>query len=96
MHIKRFIDRVSNIESRQGKDVVIPLSDARGLRDELAKLLGKEELKIKLDGIGVLNTTKLQFENEPTNKNIVYQRKRLWKNILELKNNEYFKKFILF
>jgi UDP-3-O-[3-hydroxymyristoyl] N-acetylglucosamine deacetylase/3-hydroxyacyl-[acyl-carrier-protein] dehydratase len=33
--------------------------------DNLAKLLGKEELKIKLDGIGVLNTTKLQFENEP-------------------------------
>jgi hypothetical protein len=39
MHIKRFIDRVTNIESRQGKDVVIPLADARGLRDELAKLL---------------------------------------------------------
>ena len=39
MHIKRFIDRVTNIESRQGKDVVIPLSDARGLRDEIAKLL---------------------------------------------------------
>ena len=39
MHIKRFIDRVANIESRQGKDVVIPLSEARGLRDELAKLL---------------------------------------------------------
>jgi hypothetical protein len=36
------------------------------------------------------------FENEPSNKNIVYQRKRLWKNILELKNNEYFKKYILF
>jgi hypothetical protein len=36
------------------------------------------------------------FENEPTNKNIVYQRKRLWNNILELKNNDYFKKFILF
>jgi hypothetical protein len=35
------------------------------------------------------------FENEPTNKNIVYQRKRLWKNLLELKNNDYFKKFIL-
>jgi len=33
--------------------------------DDLAKLLGKEDLKIKLDGIGVLNTTKLQFENEP-------------------------------
>jgi hypothetical protein len=39
IHIKRFIDRVANIESRQGKDVIIPLSDARGLRDELAKLL---------------------------------------------------------
>ena len=38
-HIKRFIDRVAVIEGRQGKDVVIPLSDARGLRDELAKLL---------------------------------------------------------
>jgi hypothetical protein len=36
------------------------------------------------------------FENEQTNKTIVYQRKRLWKNILELKNNDYFKKFILF
>ena len=39
IHIKRFIDRVASIESKQGKDVVIPLSDARGLRDELAKLL---------------------------------------------------------
>jgi len=39
IHIKRFIDRVANIETRQGKDVVIPLSEARGLRDELAKLL---------------------------------------------------------
>ena len=39
IHIKRFIDRVANIETRQGKDVVITLSDARGLRDELAKLL---------------------------------------------------------
>ena len=39
IHINRFIDRVATIESRQGKDVVIPLSDARGLRDELAKLL---------------------------------------------------------
>ena len=39
IHIKRFIDRVASIEGRQGKDVVIPLSDARGSRDELAKLL---------------------------------------------------------
>ncbi len=33
--------------------------------DELAKLLGKEDLEISVDGIGVLNSSKLQFENEP-------------------------------
>lgn len=33
--------------------------------NRLAKLLGKEDLKITIDGIGVLNSTKLQFENEP-------------------------------
>jgi UDP-3-O-[3-hydroxymyristoyl] N-acetylglucosamine deacetylase/3-hydroxyacyl-[acyl-carrier-protein] dehydratase len=31
----------------------------------LAKLLGKEDLDISVEGIGVLNSTKLQFENEP-------------------------------
>jgi hypothetical protein len=39
IHIKRFIDKVSIIESKRGKDVVIPVSDARGLRDEISKLL---------------------------------------------------------
>jgi len=33
--------------------------------DSLAKLLGKEDLKVTVDGIGVLNSTKLKFENEP-------------------------------
>ncbi len=33
--------------------------------DRLAKLLGKEDLKISIDGIGVLNSTKLKYENEP-------------------------------
>ena len=33
--------------------------------DRLAKLLGKEKLKVNYDGIGVLNSLKLQFENEP-------------------------------
>lgn len=33
--------------------------------NRLAKLLGKEDLKISIDGIGVLNSTKLQYENEP-------------------------------
>ncbi len=31
----------------------------------LAKLLGKEDLKIEVDTLGVLNTIKLQHENEP-------------------------------
>ena len=33
--------------------------------DELAKILGKEDLDIKIEGMGVLNSTKLKFENEP-------------------------------
>lgn len=33
--------------------------------DKLAKLLGKEDLKIEVKGIGVLNSTKLQYQNEP-------------------------------
>jgi len=33
--------------------------------DRLAKLLGKDKLQITFDGIGVLNSTKLQYENEP-------------------------------
>ena len=32
---------------------------------KIAKLVGKEDLDIKVEGIGVLNTVKLQFENEP-------------------------------
>ena len=32
---------------------------------KLAKLLGKEDLKVSVDGIGVLNSTKLEYENEP-------------------------------
>jgi len=39
IYIKKFIEKVSLIESRQGKDVVLPMTDARGLRDELSKLL---------------------------------------------------------
>lgn len=32
---------------------------------KLAKLLGKEDQDIKVEGMGVLNSTKLKFENEP-------------------------------
>ncbi len=33
--------------------------------DNLRKLLGKENLDVKIDGMGVLNNTKLHYENEP-------------------------------
>ncbi|MBN9294893.1 MAG: bifunctional UDP-3-O-[3-hydroxymyristoyl] N-acetylglucosamine deacetylase/3-hydroxyacyl-ACP dehydratase, partial [Flavobacteriia bacterium] len=33
--------------------------------DRLAQLLGKDTLKVNYEGIGVLNSTKLKFENEP-------------------------------
>ncbi len=39
LNIKRFIDKVAVAESKQTKDLVLPLSDARGLRDEISKLL---------------------------------------------------------
>ncbi len=39
VNIKRFIDRVAVAESKQTKDLVLPIADARGLRDELSKLL---------------------------------------------------------
>lgn len=39
INIKRYIDRVSQIDGRQGKDVVIPIAEARALRDEITKLL---------------------------------------------------------
>jgi hypothetical protein len=39
IQIKRFIDKIAGIDSRQGKDVVLPISDARALRDEITKLL---------------------------------------------------------
>ncbi|MEY3727376.1 MAG: hypothetical protein RL098_837 [Bacteroidota bacterium] len=33
--------------------------------DDLAELLGKDKLQVSIDGIGVLNSSKLQCENEP-------------------------------
>jgi 5-bromo-4-chloroindolyl phosphate hydrolysis protein len=39
IHIKRFFDRVSLMESKKSKDFVLPMSEARVLKDEIAKLL---------------------------------------------------------
>jgi len=39
VHVKRYLDKVSIQESKKSKDVVLPIDEARGLRDEIAKLL---------------------------------------------------------
>ena len=39
IHIKRFIDKVSMLESKRTKDLVISADEARGLRDEVTKLV---------------------------------------------------------
>jgi hypothetical protein len=39
VNIKRFIDRVSALDARPGRDLVIPALEARALRDEIVKLL---------------------------------------------------------
>jgi hypothetical protein len=39
IHIKRFVDKIASMEGKQGRDVVLPISDARALRDEITKLL---------------------------------------------------------
>jgi len=39
IQIKKFIDKIASVEGRQGKDIVLPISDARALRDEITKLI---------------------------------------------------------
>ena len=37
--IKKFIDKVANAEGRQMREVLMPINDAKELRDEVMKLL---------------------------------------------------------
>ncbi len=39
VNIKRFFDKISHLEGKKVKDVVIPIAEARVLRDEIAKVL---------------------------------------------------------
>jgi len=39
LNIKRFIEKVSYAESKQSTSVILPVIEAKGLRDELSKLL---------------------------------------------------------
>jgi hypothetical protein len=53
--IKRFIDRVSASEGKIGTNVILPMEEARMLRDELAKLLS--------DNYDLLNSKKESIDN---------------------------------
>jgi len=39
IHIKKFIDKVSLAETKQNNNLVLPMLEARGLRDEISILL---------------------------------------------------------
>lgn len=38
-NIKKFIDKIAMAEARQVREVLIPINDAKELRDEIMKLL---------------------------------------------------------
>jgi hypothetical protein len=65
IHIKRFIDKIAYLDSKNLKDVVLNIQDARSLRDEISKLLldlnelqnnkiteTQEVINIEVKGIG--------------------------------------------
>jgi hypothetical protein len=58
IHIKRFIDKIASMEGKQGRDVILPITDARSLRDEIAKLI------IDRHGEAVAETTPKPQNNE--------------------------------
>ena len=39
IHIKRFVDRLASLDGKNIRDLVIPISEAKGLRDEITLLL---------------------------------------------------------
>lgn len=47
IHIKRFLDKMTVADSKKTKDIVIPIDEARGLRDEVASLLSDLYLQTK-------------------------------------------------
>lgn len=39
IYIKRFLDKMSVADSKKTKDIVMPINEARGLRDDITILL---------------------------------------------------------
>ena len=54
-YIKNFVDRITTAESKQVTNFVMPLSDARGLRDEVVKLLADLHTLAEVDKNQITN-----------------------------------------
>ena len=39
VHLKKFIDKVTYADSKKSRDIILTMDEARGLKDEIAKLL---------------------------------------------------------
>ena len=50
-HIKNFIDRVSALENRPGKDLIMSANEARMLRDDIAKLLADKVVQSSIQTV---------------------------------------------
>jgi hypothetical protein len=49
--IKKFIDRVANAEGRQLREVLMPITEAKELRDEVMKLILDKQQKPQSDEV---------------------------------------------
>lgn len=53
-NIKKFIDKIAMAEARQVREVLIPINDAKELRDEIMKLLVDKVGQSKSDVIDIV------------------------------------------
>jgi hypothetical protein len=54
LHIKRFLDKMTAMETKQNKDLVLSMTDARGLRDDIIKLMLDKTEKVEQSNIDVI------------------------------------------
>lgn len=52
--IKKFVDKIAMSEARQVREVLIPINDAKELRDEILKLLIDKQQNFSQDTIEVV------------------------------------------
>lgn len=55
-NIKKFIDKIALMEARQSREIILTISDAKELRDEITKLLLD-----KRESVGSNNNDKIEI-----------------------------------